>query len=59
MDREAALGSPHVLAGPIEALVETVLESLGSPPASSLAEALEADRLGRDAAAKALERQGS
>lgn len=26
MDREAALGSPHVLAGPIEALVETVLE---------------------------------
>lgn len=26
MGREAALGSPHVLAGPIEALVETVLE---------------------------------
>ncbi len=38
----------------IPRLVEATLERVGSPPAGSLAEALEADRLGRDAAERAL-----
>jgi 1-deoxy-D-xylulose-5-phosphate reductoisomerase len=38
----------------IARLVEETLASVGSPPASSLAEALEADRLGRETAERAL-----
>ena len=40
----------------IPQLVEEVLGRVGSPPAASLAEALEADRLGREAAESAAAR---